>query len=126
MSVLRALVMLACHLMETYRPLRPRLPGPLAMIPLMLPHGGRDMQAEQHTWTHINLCFQELEDRLRGFGAFVIARHTHTMCAHSGAVPGADALGEVVATSGFDGATHVWRPSVSSFSGCSNSRSSTV
>lgn len=35
------------------------------------------------------------------------------MNGHSGAIPGADACEDLVATSGFDGCTHVWRPSVS-------------
>ena len=52
-------------------------------------------------------------ERLRQHGRFYTARHTHTMNGHSGAIPGADACEDLVATSGFDGCTHVWRPSVS-------------
>ena len=55
---------------------------------------------------------QELEEHLAGFGPLLAGRHTHTLEGHAGAVPGYSAAAGLVATSGFDGCTRLWRPQV--------------
>lgn len=62
---------------------------------------------------------QELVARLQGYGSLFTVRHTHTLGGHEGPVPGAAASAGrsvggpgIVVTSGFDGLTNIWRPSV--------------
>ena len=49
---------------------------------------------------------------MSGFGDLLVARHTHTLEGHQGAVPGYSAKRDLVATTGFDGTCRVWRPEV--------------
>ena len=49
---------------------------------------------------------------MAGFGDLLVARHTHTLEGHQGAVPGYSAKRDLVATAGFDGTCRVWRPEV--------------
>ena len=62
--------------------------------------------------SHVGGLLQELEEHVGRFGELLVARHTHTLEGHQGAVPGYSAKRDLVATSGFDGTCRVWRPEV--------------
>lgn len=62
---------------------------------------------------------QDLVARLQQYGRLFTVRHSHTLGGHTGAVPGVAASSGrhaggpgIVVTSGFDGLTNIWRPSV--------------